>query len=325
MGVNTELALGDRRRVTFLGRGSILAALLVISLFVPLLLNDEYYLRILVMILIYSILALALNLATGFTGLLSFCQASFAGVGAYTTAILLMRHGASYPSTVLASIVAAFIFGVAMGIFTIRAGGLYFSVITIGFAEIFRIITLNWTSLTEGATGMVGIPLPVIFSLRIKSMAEFYYLALFYVVFSYVSLWLLVRSKFGRAIQAIRDDALVGQTMGINVKLYSTLSFAIGAAYAGLAGNFLAVFLTTISPTNFTVDESMLILTMIVVGGLGSLEGSFVGAAILMIATELFRPLYAYRVMLIGFIMLIMPIWRRGGLIGVHLERRGTS
>ena len=312
----------DRARKWFT-HGPVLACLLIFSLFVPLFITDDYYLRILVMILIYSILALALNLATGFTGLLSFCQASFAGVGAYTTAILLIRHGASYPLTVFASILSAFIFGLAMGIFTIRAGGLYFSVITIGFAEIFRIIALNWTSLTEGATGMVGIPLPVLFSFQVKTMFQFYYLALVYAVFSYLSLWILIRSKFGRAIKAIRDDSLVGQTMGINVRFYSTLSFAIGAAYAGLAGNFLAVFLTTISPTNFTVDESMLILTMIVVGGLGSLEGSFVGAAILLIATELFRPLYAYRLLLIGLIMLIMPIWKRGGLVGVHLERKG--
>ncbi len=317
------LGANDDRSKKWFTHGPVLVALLIIGLFIPLFITDEYYLRILVMILVYSILALALNLVTGFTGLLSFCQASFAGVGAYTTAILLIRHGASYPLTVLASILSAFIFGLAMGIFTIRAGGLYFSVITIGFAEIFRIIALNWTSLTEGATGMVGIPLPVLFSFQVKTMFQFYYLALVYAGFSYLSLWILIRSKFGRAIKAIRDDALVGQTMGINVRFYSTLSFAIGAAYAGLAGNFLAVFLTTISPTNFTVDESMLILTMIVVGGLGSLEGSFVGAAILLIATELFRPLYAYRLLLIGLIMLIMPIWKRGGLVGVHLERKG--
>ncbi len=317
------LGANDDRSKKWFTHGPVLVALLIIGLFIPLFITDEYYLRILVMILVYSILALALNLVTGFTGLLSFCQASFAGVGAYTTAILLIRHGVTYPLTVFASILSAFIFGLAMGIFTIRAGGLYFSVITIGFAEIFRIIALNWTSLTEGATGMVGIPLPVLFSIQVKTMFQFYYLALVYAGFSYLSLWILIRSKFGRAIKAIRDDALVGQTMGINVRFYSTLSFAIGAAYAGLAGNFLAVFLTTISPTNFTVDESMLILTMIVVGGLGSLEGSFVGAAILLIATELFRPLYAYRLLLIGLIMLIMPIWKRGGLVGVHLERKG--
>jgi branched-chain amino acid transport system permease protein len=319
----SELAGKDDRSKKWFTHGPVLVALLIMSLFVPFFITNDYYLRILVMILVYSILALALNLVTGFTGLLSFCQASFAGVGAYTTAILLIRHGASYPLTVLASIFSAFIFGLAMGIFTIRAGGLYFSVITIGFAEIFRIIALNWTSLTEGATGMVGIPLPILFSFQVKTMSQFYYLALVYAVFSYLSLWILIRSKFGRAIKAIRDDALVGQTMGINVRFYSTLSFAISAAYGGLAGNFLAVFLTTISPTNFTVDESMLILTMIVVGGLGSLEGSFVGAAILLIATELFRPLYVYRLLLIGLIMLIMPIWKRGGLVGVHLERKG--
>lgn len=321
--VHPGLAGKDERSKKWFTHGPVLTALLIISLLVPFFMPNEYYLRILVMILVYSILALALNLVTGFTGLLSFCQASFAGVGAYTTAILLIRHGASYPVTVLASILSAFIFGLAMGIFTIRAGGLYFSVITIGFAEIFRIIALNWTSLTEGATGMVGIPLPLLFSFQVKTMSQFYYLALVYTVFSYLSLWILIKSKFGRAIKAIRDDALVGQTMGINVRFYSTLSFAISAAYGGLAGNFLAVFLTTISPTNFTVDESMLILTMIVVGGLGSLEGSFVGAAILLIATELFRPLYVYRLLLIGLIMLVMPIWKRGGLVGVHLERKG--
>jgi branched-chain amino acid transport system permease protein len=312
-------SIQKRRLVT---RNSLLLTALVVSLFIPFIITDEYLLRIVIMILIYSILALGLNLITGFTGLLSFCQASFAGVGAYATAILLMSYGVPYLFTVLAAIVAAFIFGLALGVFTIRAGGLYFSVITIGFAEISRLIALNWTDLTGGATGMVGIPLPVLFSFEVRTMAQFYYLALFYTVLSFLSLLLLIKSKFGRAVMAIREDALVGQTMGINIRLYSTLSFAIGAAYAGLAGNFLAVFLTTISSTNFTVDESMLILTMIVVGGLGSLEGSVLGAAVLLIATELFRPIYTYRLLLIGLIMLIMPIWRRGGLAGIRLERK---
>ena len=131
-----------------------------------------------------------------------------------------------------------------------------------------------------------------------------------------------MHSRFGHAIKAIREDPVAAASAGINVKLYTIISFTLGCALGGLAGNLVAVFLTTISPSNFTIDESMLIVVMNVVGGLGSLPGAVVGTAVMIIATELLRDVYKVRLLLIGVLMVAMPIWRRGGIMGTKLERR---
>jgi branched-chain amino acid transport system permease protein len=284
--------------------------------------KNEYYLHIATLIGIYTMLSLGLNLITGFTGILTFAQASFAGVGAYTTALLLQNTHVPYMATVPLAILAAAVAGLLLSLCTLRAGGLYFSVITIGFNEIFRLIVLNWQGLTGGATGIVGIALPSIAGFSISTPRQFYYLVVAFAVASYLILRALVHSRFGHAIKAVREDPVAAASAGINVRLHTVLSFVIGTAVAGLAGNLIAVFLTTISPSNFTIDESMLIVVMNVVGGLGSLPGAVLGTAVMVVAGELLRNVYQVRLLMIGVLMVAMPIWRRGGILGTKIERR---
>jgi len=295
--------------------------LVVVAIF-PLVSKNDYYQHILTVIAIYAIMSLGLNLITGFTGILTFAQAAFAGVGGYATALLLMKTGTPYALTLPIAFLAAGAAGLVLGLSTVRAGGLYFSVITIGFNEIFRLIATNWGSVTGGATGLVGVPLPTFLGWPLDTPRQFFYFSLLIAAVTYLILLLVVNSRFGQAIKAIRDDPIAAGSSGINVRLYSISSFVLGTAFAGLAGNLIAVFMTTISPTNFNTDASMLVVVMNVVGGLGSLPGAVFGTALLTVATEALRNIYRFRLLLIGVLMIVMPIWRRGGILGHKLERR---
>jgi len=318
--VATTAQLGSSR---LFSRGNIImVAVMAVAFIFPLVTSNAYYVHVTTLIGIYAILALGLNVITGFTGLLSFAQASFAGVGAYTTALLLTETKVPYLATVPLSIITGLAAGLLLSLTTLRAGGLYFSVITIGFNEIFRLVALNWQGFTGGATGIVGIPLPSIGPVEISSPRQFYYLIGAFAVLSYLTAKFIVNSRFGHAIKAIREDPIAAASAGVNVKLYTVLAFTLGTGFAALAGNLLAVFLTTISPTNFTTDESMLILVMCVVGGLGSLPGSILGSVIMVVAMETLRNVYQVRLLIIGVLMVVMPIWRRGGILGTKLERR---
>jgi branched-chain amino acid transport system permease protein len=296
--------------------------ILVVIAFFPLLSKNEYYQHILTVIAIYAIMSLGLNLITGFTGILTFAQAAFAGVGGYATALLLMKTGTPYVFTLVIAFLAAGAAGLILGLSTVRAGGLYFSVITIGFNEIFRLVATNWGSVTGGATGLVGVPLPNFLGWDLNTPRQLFYFSLLMAAFTYVVLTLVVNSRFGQAIKAIRDDPIAAGSSGINVRFYSIASFVLGTAFAGLAGNLIAVFMTTISPTNFNTDASMLVVVMNVVGGLGSLPGAVLGTALLTVATEALRSIYRFRLLLIGVLMIVMPIWRRGGILGHKIERR---
>jgi branched-chain amino acid transport system permease protein len=288
----------------------------------PLVSTNEYYQHILTLISIYAIMSLGLNLITGFTGILTFAQAAFAGVGAYATALLLMNTQMPYLLTLPISFAAAGVAGLLLGLCTIRAGGIYFSVITIGFNEIFRLVATNWSSATGGATGLVGIPLPGFFGWTIGTPRQMFYYCLIMAALTYVFLVAVVNSRFGQAIKAIRDDPIAASSSGINVRFYTVASFVLGTALAGLAGNLMAVFMAVISPTNFSTDASMLVVVMGVVGGLGSLPGAVLGAAVMIAATEALRSIYQVRLLLIGVLMVVMPIWRRGGLLGQRQMRR---
>jgi branched-chain amino acid transport system permease protein len=296
--------------------------ILAVAVLFPLVSKNDYYQHMLTVIAIYSIMSLGLNLITGFTGILTFAQAAFAGVGGYVTALLLMRTGTPYALTLVIAFLAAGVAGLLLGLTTIRAGGLYFSVITIGFNEIFRLVATNWGPVTGGATGLVGVPLPNFLGWEIDTPRQMFYFALGLAILTYLILVVVINSRFGQAIKAVRDDPIAAGSSGINVRFYSIASFVLGTAFAGLAGNLIAVFMTTISPTNFNTDASMLVVVMNVVGGLGSLPGAVLGTAIMTGATEVLRGIYRYRMLMIGLIMIIMPIWRRGGILGHRMERR---
>jgi branched-chain amino acid transport system permease protein len=307
-----ELGTNRRRLLVYAG---IFVALAVL----PFAVSDPYFIGIVNFIITYSILGLGLNLILGYTGLLSLGHAAFYGIGAYTTAILMTRHGFSFVPALTLSGVLALFFGFLLGLPTRKVRGDYYCLLTIAFGEIFRLVTQAWIGFTGGAMGIVGIPIPEVLGWKIQTEIDFYFLGLALLGFTYGTLSLLTRSKFGRAFVAIREDELAASVMGINTPMYKILTFSIGSLYAGLAGSYLAVYQTTVTPSNFRLEESCLMIIMVIVGGMGSLAATFL--TVMAVAIEFFRPLPEYRLLIIGLIMILVLLFRPQGLLGASAFR----
>ena len=282
----------------------------------PHIMTDTYYLGIINYMILYVILCMGLNLILGYAGLLSLGHAAFYGLGGYTTAILITRYGFGFLSCLILSGVIALIFGILLGLPTRKVRGDYFCLLTIAFGEIFRLVAQAWIGFTNGAMGIVGIPIPSILGWSIRTEVDFYYLGLILLAFTWVTLSLLVHSKFGRAFIAIREDELAASVMGINTAIYKIIVFGIGCFYAGLAGSYLAVYQTTVTPSNFRLEESCLMIIMVIVGGMGSLLAPIAGVIIMTLATEYFRGIAEYRMLIIGVIMVAVLLFRPQGIFG---------
>jgi branched-chain amino acid transport system permease protein len=292
------------------------AGLLASAIVLPFVVRDAYFIGMVNFIIIYSILCLGLNLILGYTGLLSLGHAAFYGIGAYATAILMTKHGFSFlPSLVVSGLLALF-FGFLLGLPTRKVRGDYFCLLTIAFGEIFRLVTQAWIGFTGGAMGIVGIPIPELAGWKIQTEVDFYFLGLGLLGFTYGTLHLLTQSKFGRAFVAIREDELAASVMGINTPMYKILTFSIGSLYAGIAGSYLAVYQTTVTPSNFRLEESCLMIIMVIVGGMGNLAATFLGVTVMAVAIEFFRFAPEYRLLIIGLIMILVLLFRPQGLLG---------
>lgn len=290
--------------------------LAVVVIFLPFALVNQYHLGIVNFIIMYSILCLGLNLIVGYTGLLSLGHAAFYGIGAYTTAILMKYHGFGFLPALVVSSIAVLLSGLLLGIPTRKVRGDYFCLLTIALGEIFRLVAQSWIEVTNGAMGIVGIPIPEIFGWSIKTETDFYFLGIGLLGFTFFSLLLLIKSKYGRAFVAIREDELAASVMGVNVSAYKILAFGIGSFYAGIAGSYLAVYQTAVTPSNFRLEESCLMLIMVIVGGMGTMLAPLAGVVIMTVATEAFRSVAEYRMLVIGLIMVFVLLFRPQGLFG---------
>lgn len=275
---------------------------------------------------LYAILSLSLNLIAGYTGLLSLCHAAFYGIGAYTTAILLTRFSMSFWLALPFSGVVAALFGALIGVPTLRLRGDYLAIATLGFGEIVKNVLINWDSLTGGPNGITNIPVPSILGFRFNQYGNKYqYLILIWlmVIVAYLLVRRLMRSRFGRALEAIREDEIAASAMGIDVTKYKIVSFSIGAFFAGLAGSLFAVLISTLVPNSFDFMLSINILCMVVLGGMGNHFGAILGAAIIYVASELprilgfssFVPPQVSQI-IYGLILVVMMIYRPQGILG---------
>ena len=306
----------------------IAAGLFLVTALLPLVIADDYVLRILIMSGIFVILTLSLNLVTGFTGQFCLGWAAFYGIGAYTSALLTMKAGVSFWLAMPLGGFMAALFGLLLGLPTMRLKEIYLAITTLGFGEIIRLIMLNWTDLTRGSMGLPGIPAPSILSYEISSNQVFYYLILALVLVTIIAIRRLIDSRTGRALIAIREDELAAKSMGIDVTAYKMLAFAVGAFFAGLAGSFYAHYTSFIDPHTFSFTESIAILAMAVLGGLGSINGSILGAVILTVIPELLRGIAEYRLIVFGLIMMAVMLLRPQGLFGKAREngsKRGRA
>lgn len=285
----------------------------------------EYFLHILVIAGIYVILTLSLNLVVGYTGLAALGHAAFSCVGAYASSLLALNYGVSPWLGLLIGACTAAMLGVVVGAPSLRLKGDYLALATFGLGVIVYSVAKNWMAVTRGPMGLPGIPGFSIFGVQISEVWSYLILVAVFVVLTYVVMRRVVESPFGRILRAIRDDELAALAMGKNVNKYKMLVFVVGAFFAGMAGSLYAHYITFIDPSSFTVMESISILLMVVFGGMGSLKGSFVGAAILVILPELLRfvgmpssvaaPL---RQMIYGLLLIVLMLKRPQGILGTY-------
>ncbi len=297
----------------------------LVLLVLPLVLPSAYVLHMIITIIIYIPLALAQNLITGFAGMLTMGQAAFYGVGAYTSALLVMRLGLPWPVAFLAAGLVAALFGIVVGVPCLRVGSDYLTLMTIGFGAIFSAVATNWVPVTRGSMGIPGVPPASIGPLVFNTLPRQYYLYLAISAACYFFMYRLTHSHIGRALIAIREDEIAASTMGIHLSNYKVLAFTFGALWAGFSGSMLAHFLAFVGPQSFTLDESLLHVQIAILGGFGSLPGSIIGAAILVSMPQIFQDIYKYRMLLNGILLLMLMAWRPQGIMGKSAAMRTGS
>lgn len=288
----------------------------LILCFLPLMIKSQYVIRVIVMALLYSIVALSINLIVGFCGQLDFGRAAFVGLGAYWSALLTINFNLPFIFCFLSAGFFCAFMGLMLGLLCRKTSFDYLSLITIGFSEIVRLVSLNWFSLTNGAMGLGGIPPPSLFGYEIDTNIKYFYFALFILVVCYITIYRIINSKIGRAFKSIRDNELAAASAGINVPNYKLLNFVIASFFTGIAGSAIVHYTSYISPWTATLDESIYQLQMPILGGIGNLPGSILGAFILIIAPEISRTFYEYRLLFVGFLMVFMMIWYPNGILG---------
>jgi branched-chain amino acid transport system permease protein len=300
-----------------------------------------------IQILIYVMLGWGLNIVVGLAGLLDLGYVAFYAVGAYSYALLAQTYGLSFWILLpVAGILAAF-WGILLGFPVLRLRGDYLAIVTLAFGEIIRIVIINWVDLTNGYAGISGIPRPTLFGLPFNAsehgFAAFFGLEfsplhrtifLFYVILGLALLtnWVTLRLRrlpIGRAWEALREDEIACRSLGINTTNTKLTAFAIGAGFGGIAGSFFAARQGFISPESFTFMESAVVLSIVVLGGMGSQLGIAIAAVAMIGGTEILRELdwlkqifgrdfdpTQYRMLLFGFAMVLVMVWRPRGLVG---------
>jgi branched-chain amino acid transport system permease protein len=297
--------------------GAAFLAVLAIPLFVP----NEYVMGVITRICLYSLLALGLNVVVGFAGLLDIGYVAFFGIGSYVYAFLASPHFGLHvpfvPALLICFTVTA-ICGVLIGAPTLRLRGDYLAIVTLGFGEIVYVLLLNLdrpVNITGGPSGIISIDPPSLFGFTASRNYQYYYLFLGFLILVLIASARLRNSRIGWGWEAIREDELAAQAMGINTTISKLQAFATGAAVAGIAGALLASWQRSVFPDNFLLSESVNVLAMVILGGVGSLPGVIFGATIIVALPEIFRPFSLYRLLAFGLLLMVLMIFRPEGLI----------
>ncbi len=294
----------------------------------------NFFLLILIYTGIYALMAIGQNIITGYGGMLSLCQAGFFAIGSYVTAILSTHMGWSFWATLPAAAIISALFGLLIGLPTLRLKGDYLAIATLGFGEIVRNILNNWDSLTNGPMGIQKIPMPVLFGFTINPYKKYAFLVMviIFVIIAYILFQRLARSRMGRALTAVREDEIAAQSMGINITKYKVYAFVLGAAVAGVAGSLQAVFSLSVTPGTYTFMVSVMVLCMVVLGGMGNFKAAILGTFIIQLISY-FPQLTGlssvippqFKQILFGLILVVMMIWRPQGLLGREEHTYGVK
>ncbi len=274
---------------------------------------NQYVYRVLIMIGLYTILALSLNIILGLTGMLSMGHAAFYSIGAYASAIMGTRFGMNFFVSAIFGIAVSVVLGLLLGMTTMRLSGSYLAITTMGFAEVVRMILLSWEDVTNGAFGIQQIPRPRFLGHELTTANGGLYLLVLALV--------ILSIAFCGALRAIKNDELATVLMGVSVERYKAAAFAIAGGLAGLAGATFAAMNRYIDPNTFNFDTSMLIICICILGGMGSIKGQILGAILLVSFPEVLRSFALYRFVVYGLILLVMMRFRSQGILGDLSDR----
>lgn len=281
----------------------------------PLLLNS-YWTDVFNNVGLYTILALSLNVILGHAGLFHMGHAAFYAIGAYTAAILNTMFGIPVLWIMPLAGIMAGLFAMIVARPIIHLRGDYLLIVTIGIVEIVRIALINNVfDITGGANGIFGISRPSVFGFKISKPDQFFYLIWGFAALTIFLLLRLEHSRFGRALMYIKEDEVAAGGSGIDVAHYKLVAFVIGACWAGMCGTIYASKMTIIAPESFSFAESVILFTIVILGGSGSIPGVILGAFLLIGLPEVFRGLAEYRMLVFGAAMVLMMIFRNQGLL----------
>lgn len=294
-----------------------LCVLGLVMLVMPLM-GSFYQTNIMISALLYVMLALGLNIVVGLAGQLVLGYVAFYAIGAYAYGLLNQFLGWGFWVCLPVGGLLAILFGLGLGFPVLRLRGDYLAIVTLGFGEIVRLVLQNWSSVTGGPRGISDIPRPGFFGMEMDitgSTMYIYYLVLAAVCITIAVVTRLKNSRVGLALQALREDEIACEAMGVDSTHVKLSAFALGSCWAGFAGVIFAAKTTYINPSSFTFMESAMVLSMVVLGGMGSIVGVILAACILILAPEYLRAFADYRMLLFGAIMVVMMLFRPQGLI----------
>jgi len=277
-----------------------------------------YQTNIMITGLIYVMLGLGLNIVVGLAGLLDLGYVAFYAVGAYTYALLNQHFGIGFWVVLPIGAAMGTFFGVILGFPVLRLRGDYLAIVTLGFGEIIRLILENWNEFSSGPSGIANIPRPSFFNIELSlqnATIYIYFVMIALVLFTIFVVNRLQNSRIGRAWIALREDEVACQAMGIDKTRTKLTAFALGATWAGMAGVVFAAKTTFINPASFTIWESVMILCVVVLGGMGSIIGVLLGAMVLILLPEYLRAFSEYRMLIFGAMLVLMMVFRPGGIV----------
>jgi branched-chain amino acid transport system permease protein len=291
--------------------------LVVATLTVPLWIANPYFLHVVIMAGIFGVLALSLNLLLGYTGQLSLGHAAFFGIGAYTSALLTLRLEWSFWLALLGAVMAAGTAGWAIGRLALKLRGAYFVLVTISFAGVIALVSVNWMDLTNGPLGLPGVPAPELGPWSLRTKAAYYYLVLAAVVLAYEVCRRLVHSRLGRAFVALRENEVLAESVGVDGTRYLVLAAVVSAGMAGLAGSLYAHYTRFVSPEVFLFTYTVTMVIMVVAGGKGTLAGPLVGAVLFTVLPEALRATtsWQWQMLAYGVILVVLVFFLPRGIV----------
>jgi branched-chain amino acid transport system permease protein len=302
----------------------ILGLLILVAIVAPIT-ATPYWMHIIIMVCIWSMAGIALNLIIGYTGQANLGLGAFFGLGAYTSALLMMRLGFNYWLALLCALVLAVAMALLIGIPALRTKGAYFAIATLCFNIIFTIIINHWDDLTEGNRGLMQIPnipnIPLPWGGVIdfgESTLATYYVILIFLILTIIVFRRIVNSLMGRSFMAVRQDEDLSESIGINTFTTKLISFIVSGVIAALAGSLYTVYMGVLTPDMTTYNVTFNIMLYIIIGGLGTLAGPLVGAVILTAISEQMATLGAIRLVLFGLIIVVAIIYFPRGLVGAY-------